>query len=99
MAEVAAVAGIKEAKDALIGINELALFILIRLKDGVQVSDAIAIWDKISKDPDFMAKMHAAYSGACLVPDELVHATAMEDFELASIQASYLTKFIAALKA
>ena len=49
--------GIKELKEALVGVNELAIFIAMRLKDGIGLDDAMAIWSKLSSDEEFKQKM------------------------------------------
>jgi len=98
MTEVAELLGVKETKEAIIGVNELSLFLCQRLKDGVQVGDAVALWAKLTSDAEFMSKIQAAYDGAALIPAEMKNATFTQDAELIGIQLSYLPKFIEALK-
>ena len=76
--------GIKELKEALVGVNELAIFIAMRLKDGIGLDDAMAIWSKLSSDEEFKQKMVAAYDGISQVPAEI------KDLDLAEGMAFHL---------
>lgn len=91
--------GIKETKEALVGLNELALVLLVAFKDGVQIgADASAIWNKFSTDPMFAAKLSAAYDGFKAIPEEVKDIDAMEGIELAKVQLDYVPQFVAAMK-
>jgi hypothetical protein len=89
--------GIKETKEALIGINELAVAIAGALKDGLQVGDAAYLWAKLQSDPAMSAKLMAAYEGASKIPAEVKDLDLGEGIELLSVQASYVPKLVAAL--
>lgn len=90
---------VKETKEALVGINELALILCKRLKDGVQLADALAVWDAIKNDAEVQAKIVAAYDGISLVKAEVADIDLSEGIELAVMQAQYVPKLVAALKA
>ena len=90
--------GIKELKEALVGVNELAIFIAMRLKDGIGLDDAMAIWSKLSSDEEFKQKMVAAYDGISQVPAEIKDLDLAEGIELAVLQAQMLPALIAAMK-
>ena len=92
------VLGIKELKEALIGVNELSILIASRMKDGAGLDDAMAIWEKLKNDEDFKNKMVAAYEGIGMVPAELKQIDLAEGIELAMLQAGYVPKIIAAIK-
>jgi len=90
--------GIKEVKEALVGVNELAMFLAERMKDGVGVDDVMALWTKLSSDKEFKAKMLAAYDGIGAVPAELKNVDLAEGMELAMLQISYLPGLLASMK-
>lgn len=91
-------AGIKETKEALVGVNEVAIFLVSRLKDGVQVGDFTAMFDKLTQDTVFKAKMEAAYNGVALVPSEISDLDVNETVELSLTQLQYVPLIVAALK-
>lgn len=89
--------GIKETKEALIGINEVGIFIASRVKDGLGLDDAEAAFQKMIGDPEFKAKFVAAYEGAGAIPAEIKDLSILESVELVQIQVSYLPKIKEAL--
>ena len=91
-------AGIKESKEALVGLNELALCSLDLFKDGLDWSDLGALWSKFQNDPNFSAKLKAAYDGFSAIPEELSDLSLAEMVELAKSQLEYLPKFVAGFK-
>lgn len=90
--------GIKESKEALIGINELAIFIAKRLKDGVGMDDIGAIIDLLKNDGEFKIKVAAAFDGIKAVPEEMKDIDINEGVELAMVQVMYMPKIIEAFK-
>ena len=48
--------GVKETKDVMVAVNELALLILSHFKDGIQASDFAEIFAKLTSDDDFKNK-------------------------------------------
>jgi hypothetical protein len=91
-------AGIKETNEALVGVNELAVFLIGRLKDGVSVGDFTALWDKLQQDAEFKSKLQQAYDGISLVPAEVSELDATEIVSLVLTQATYVPRIIEALK-
>lgn len=91
--------GINETMEAIAGVNELALALIPILKDGVQVADAVALFDKLKNDTAFKEKLEAAYRDINKVPAEVKDIDFGEGMELVMLQASYVPKIIAALKA
>lgn len=89
---------VKETKEFMIGINEISLLLVQRFSDGMQLDDATAIWDKIRNDPDFRAKVEAAYDNYQLIPKELGDLDMAEGMELGATQLQYVPKFLTALK-
>lgn len=90
--------GIKETKEALVGVNELSLKLCEVFKDGAQISDVAELWDKLKNDPEASSKLMAAYQGASQIPAEIKDLDLGEGAELAVVQISYVPKFIEALK-
>lgn len=90
--------GIKETKEALIAVNEIGMKIAGLVKDGAQVSDAIALVALVSSDSDLQSKLLAAFQGAAAIPAEIKDVDVNEGVELVVLQASYVPKFIEALK-
>lgn len=63
--------GIKETREAVKGAGVLLLFILTRLKDGVGIDDAIAIFAKFQTDEEFKTVLVEAYKGAEKIKGEV----------------------------
>lgn len=91
--------GIKETKELVIGLNELALALIPILKDGVQISDAMDIYAKISADQNFRSAVLNAIDKIGQVPAETSELDLNEAIELASVQLGFLPKIVAAVKA
>lgn len=87
--------GIKETKEALIGVNEVSLCLAEKFKDGVQVTDFTEFYAKVTSDADFKAKVQAAYENYKAIPDEAKDIDAGEGIELAVVQLDYAPKFVA----
>lgn len=87
--------GIKETKEALIGVNEVSLELATRFKDGVQVADFTEFYSKLTSDEAFKEKVKAAYDNYQAIPDEVKDVDAGEGIELAVVQLDYTPKFIA----
>lgn len=90
--------GIKELKEAVIGVNLLAVFLAERLKDGLDLGDGIAVWQKLSSDEDFKQKLVEAFEGIKAVPEEIKDMDLAEGIELMVIQAQMVPALIAAFK-
>lgn len=90
--------GIKETKEALIGVNEVAVLIASKFKDGVQFGDFAAFWEAFKNDAEFKAKMEAAYMGYQAIPEEVKDLDIGEGIELAMVQIQYVPKLVAAFK-
>lgn len=90
--------GIKETKEALIGLNEAGVLMCERFRDGVQGEDFEAFWERMNNDEEFKGKMKAAYENAKAIPAEIKDIDWMEGGELAMVQVSYVPKYIAAFK-
>lgn len=93
------VVGIKETKEVLLGVNELAIVLIKLLKDGVQLDDAMALYAKISSDEAFRGAVLNAVDKIAQVPSEIGELDIAEGIELASLQLSFVPKIADALKA
>ncbi len=93
------VVGIKETKEALVGINELAIEIAKHLKaGGGLITEVGAILDDFKTNPDLSAKLLAAVDNIKAVPDEIKDLSWAEGAELAVAQVQYVPQVLAALK-
>lgn len=88
----------KEMKELLVGVNELAIILMMQFKDGMQVADFAALYMKYTQDADLKAKLDAAIAGISQVPAEMKSVTLQDGIELAILQASYVPKIIEAMK-
>ncbi len=91
-------AEIKETKEFLVGLNELALALIPILKDGVQITDAVVLFEKMKSDAVFAEKLMAAYEGMSAMGTEIGDVSMAEGIELVMIQAQYVPKILAAAK-
>ena len=90
--------GVKEFKELLEGCNELALYLVERLKDGVGADDLTDLMSKLMVDGEFKGKMEAAYEGLDKLGDEVKDIDLGEGVELAMVQLNYLPKYVEAFK-
>ncbi len=90
--------GVKETKEALVGVNEVAVLVAMKFKDGVQFGDFAAFWEAFKNDAEFKAKMEAAYNNFQAIPEEVKDLDVMEGMELAMVQISYVPKLVEAFK-
>lgn len=90
--------GVKETKEVLVGVLEVALLLTKALKDGVQISDVGVIIDALKNDKEFRAKLDAARKDISLVKAEMNDCSLVEGLELAMTGASYVPKIIGAMK-
>jgi len=87
--------GIKELKEAVVGLNELSLIIIKHVKDGLSFEDAVAVAVEAAANSD----VKAAIEGISKVPAEIGDIDLAEGVELVVVQAQYVPKILAALKA
>lgn len=90
--------GIKETTEALVAFNEITIFLITRFKDGVDLADFGAIWDKITKDEEFKEMLSKAYEGYEQIPLELEDIDFKEGVSLSNMQLEYLPKILEAIK-
>lgn len=89
----------KETKEALIAVNEMAILLCSKLKDGFQLTDDVsAIFQKFSTDAEFMAKIKAGYQDASKISEEFKAVDLMSAVDLVTLQVGYIPKIAEALK-
>lgn len=91
--------GVKETKEALVGVLAVAEVIAKRLKDGVGLDDAMAIVAVISSDEEFKAKMVLAVEGYKAIPEELKDIDLSESVELMVVGGEGIVKIVKELRA
>lgn len=91
-------AGIKETKEALIGGNELGIYLVKRLKDGADISDAFDIVKKLLTDSEFKDIIKKAFDGAKNIPEEIKDLNFDEGIELAKLQMEFTPRWVEAFK-
>lgn len=91
-------AGIKESKEALSGAFALAICVIEVAKDGLQFSDALALFNKIQSDPALKQELDDALSGLKHVPGEMSDLDGAEGIELGIHVMSEVPALLAALK-
>jgi len=89
---------VHNAKELLVAVNEVSIFLIARFVDGLGADDAVAIWEKLKNDDEFKTKIMVAYEGYQQIDDELADANLEEGIELVQMQLSYVPKILAALK-
>lgn len=89
---------VKNTKEVVVAANELAITMIKLMKDGIQLTDAVELYNKIITDESFKTAMLNAYDNIKLVPEEIKELDVMEATELGIIQLSYIPKYVEALK-
>lgn len=90
--------GIEETKEAIKGVNELAVFICQAMSDGVSVGDFIAFYDKLTKDVEFQRVVRLAWEGREKISGEVSNIDLIESMELLQLQIGYIPRYLEAFK-
>lgn len=90
--------GINETKQAVIGIMELACYLIKRFKDGVDIGDGLDILKQLISGSDLKKYVNDAVENINQVPAELKDLDAQEIVELSSLLIGYVPEIIEALK-
>lgn len=77
--------GINETKEALVALLELGKFVALRAKDGLDLSDAAALVEKVFVDAEFKLALEAAVKGLDQVPAEIGDIDLQEAFDLVGV--------------
>lgn len=87
--------GIQETKDVLIAANEVAVALIKAAKDGIQLTDGLALL----ANEEVKAALVKAADGISKLPEEMKDVDLNEGLELAAIQIQFIPKIVGALKA
>lgn len=90
--------GVKETMDVLVAVNQLTVFLIERLKDGIAMDDLMAMYAKLTMDERFKSLLAEAYEGIKLVPAEVKDLDYQEVIQLISAQVNYLPLIIDEIK-
>ena len=90
--------GTKDLQEAVVGVLELSVFMIQRFKDGAQLSDAVAIWDKWKDDVEFQGVLKAAVDGYENIAKEGGDLDAAEVVGLIGVMLPYVLKVANAFK-
>ncbi len=75
----------KETKEAIIALALLGKLVADRVKDGVDLQDAVAIGQALLIDGEFKAKIDAGYKDAELIKGEFQDFSLAKAIELAAV--------------
>lgn len=75
----------KETKEALLALVVLGKFVSDRLKDGVQLDDALALGQALMVDGKFKDIVMAGYKDANLIDDEFKNFSVAKGLALAQV--------------
>ena len=91
--------GVKESKELLVGLNELALLMVKHFKDGFQLSkDVPAIVMELLSNSELKEALSKAAEGVSQVPDEVKDMDANEVLELVMVQVQFVPQILESLK-
>lgn len=90
--------GIKETKEAIIGLSDVSQLIISKAKDGLQMSDAMEVVQKLLFDAEFKKVLEDAVNGIAVVPAEIKDLDVQEGIELAMLAIEEGKQVIEALK-
>ena len=86
--------GVKETKEALVGLLVASVLLAKHFKDGVQGKDFPAIYTEIMANEELKAKLLVAYEGYNKVPEEVKDLKAAEVVELLTAALPEVLKLI-----
>lgn len=88
--------GVKETREGILALVVLGKFVADRLKDGVQLDDALALGQKLIADPKFKDVIAAGVQGADQIPKEVSELDLADGLELAKVIPDILAELQAA---
>ena len=89
---------IKELKEAIEAVLVIGAEMAIRLKDGADLGDVGALWDKWKNDAEFKAVIEAGYTDISKVSDEVSDLSISEMVEIISLLIAKAPALIEAIK-
>ena len=91
--------GIKETTEVIAALGAIAPAIVKTMKDGVQVTDAVTIYEQIVRNEEVKAKIMAAIENIQAVPEEVKDLQIIEVAELVLVSAKQTFEVIKSLQA
>ena len=92
-------AGIKETTEVIAALGAIAPAIVKTMKDGVQVADAVTIYEQIIRNEEVKAKIMAAIENIQAIPEEVKDLQTVEIAELVLVSAKQTFEVIKSLQA
>ena len=90
--------GIKETKECLEAAKAVSIYIIKKVKDGIQVQDGIDIVETLLLDSAFKKVIADAIDKADQVPNELSHLDLGETLEIVNFAIASVPEYLEALK-
>lgn len=90
--------GIKELKEALVAALEIGLLVFSRFRDGVDMGDFAAFYEKLVNDAEFKDIVNKGYDKFSEIPAEVSDLDFAEGLELLEVGIDYTPKFIEVAK-
>jgi hypothetical protein len=75
----------KNTKEAIVALLLLGKFVADRVKDGVQLEDALALGQALMVDGEFKTLVQAGYEGMDLIDDEFKDFSLAKGLELVQV--------------
>lgn len=89
---------VKETKELVIGLNEVALHLIKIFKKGVSLDAALELWRLFEEDDDLKLKVAAAYENYRAIPTELEAIDFKGSIELMYTQLYYIPELLEVIK-
>ncbi|MHA2122434.1 MAG: hypothetical protein ACW990_14625 [Promethearchaeota archaeon] len=89
---------INDVEDVIVAVNELAILMIKRFKDGVQFDDFVALYSSIMDDEKMKKIMFDAYNGYKNIPAQAKDIDVKEACSLAAIQLKYVPIIVETIK-
>lgn len=77
--------GVKETGEGILALLKLGQFVAKRLKDGADLGDAVALYNKLTAEGDFKAVVTAGIEGYEKIPAEVGELDMLDALELCKI--------------
>lgn len=88
----------KELNEVIEAVMKLSVICVEQFKDGVQLSDAIAILMKLQSNDSFRNSLVEAYEGANKIPNELENISIQDTMEIVQTIVGFVPEILLALK-
>lgn len=89
---------IDETMEALDAVMMIVVLMIVRMKDGIGMDDAMAVWEKMKDDVEFKMAMEKGFDGIKKVPAEVADLNMIEMSRIAMKMLGYMPEIVAAMK-